>query len=556
MINSIIFFIRDRHENGDLYTDYEDIPPRSAAGASDVAIETNSESSDYVELIEELSTFPTREELNEPTLDSKGRASKRARTSAPATTSRGHKSTPRPLNQNLSIFNYFDKDCIPVNDLIDFVAIVGGNIVSSNKPMQPPQLFSKNRALTNVYNLSQKRKRGARQQPESVVDDYIKKAIQCSQTVFERLRTQANKITKGRSADFIPKNPFLYPWEHDKDRMNGGQWRERREQFLSLTKPTEDEEGDGEEIISDSENNPPAVRPGKRKLRATQRNLPGEVDTARRSAVAEVQPILLGYRWPEGRQSNSSPEKSISEGDEYVWMIDPTTHKRYQVLKSSYERDKAFVVGESTLSNRFTPQYLDNLANQCDAVTGPPGIFEFLNHTYLAVVEFCFHPDIYTYSSDIYFRVLETVEWEPYFIATLIAIAFTIARYLCAFFFFRTAVGKKFITEQSQKKAMTPLWSAISYAFLFSVEAFTLYNYGYNDFIYPLCIFKEIHYTHGYFDVPVPAQYFWLYMLQIGYYMHSFYATIRLDIRRKDTTVILVHHVLTIALLSFSFFAR
>lgn len=146
--------------------------------------------------------------------------------------SRNHKPTPRPLNRNLSIFNYFDKDCIPVNDLIDFVATVGGNIVSSSKSMQPPQLFSKNRALTNVYNLSQKRKRGAKQEPESVVDNYIKNAIQCSQTVFERLHTQANKVTKGRSADFIPKNPFLYPWEHDKDRMNGGQWRERREQFL------------------------------------------------------------------------------------------------------------------------------------------------------------------------------------------------------------------------------------------------------------------------------------------------------------------------------------
>nr|CUU97869.1 hypothetical transcript [Hymenolepis microstoma] len=237
-------------------------------------------------------------------------------------------------------------------------------------------------------------------------------------------------------------------------------------------------------------------------------------------------------------------------------MTDSTTQKRYQVLKSSYDRDKAFVVGESTLSNRFTHEYLDNLANQCDAVTDPPGVFEFLNHTYLAVVEFCFHPDIYTYSFEIYFRLLEAVEWEPYLIATLVAIVFTIARYTCTFFFLRTVVGKKFATEQSQKKAITPLWNTISYAFLFTVEAFTLYFYGYNDFIYPLCIFKEIHFRHGYFDDPVPLHYYWLYMFQMGYYMHSFYATIRLDIRRKDTSVILIHHVLTIALLSFSFFAR
>lgn len=81
--------------------------------------------------------------------------------------------------------------------------------------------------------------------------------------------------------------------------------------FQSLTKPTEHEEEEGQENNSDSENTPPAVRPGKRRLKATQRSLPGEVDTAKRSLVAEVQPILLGYRWPEGSQSNSSPESII-----------------------------------------------------------------------------------------------------------------------------------------------------------------------------------------------------------------------------------------------------
>lgn len=41
---------------------------------------------------------------------------------------------------------------------------------------------------------------------------------------------------------------------------------------------------------------------------------------------------------------------------------------------------------------------------------------------------------------------------------------------------------------------MTPLWNTICYTFLFSVEAFTLLNYGYDDFIYPLCIFRNIHF--------------------------------------------------------------
>ncbi|KAM7538502.1 hypothetical protein Aperf_G00000061795 [Anoplocephala perfoliata] len=244
------------------------------------------------------------------------------------------------------------------------------------------------------------------------------------------------------------------------------------------------------------------------------------------------------------------------EDDKYVWMTDPKTHERYQVLRSSYIRDKAFVVGESTLSNRFTPEYLDYLANQCNAVTGPSGLLEFLNHTSIAVFEFCFHPEIYTYSYEIYLRLFETIRWEPYLVATLIAVAFTVARYFCSRYFLKTKIGQRFTSEHSQKKAMTPLWNAISYSFLFFVEAFTLLNCGYDDFIYPLCVFKDIHFKPGYFDAPTPWQYRWLYMLEIGFYIHSFYASLRLDVKRKDTSVILVHHVLTIALLSFSFFAK
>nr|CDS17732.1 lag1 longevity assurance 1 [Echinococcus granulosus] len=244
-----------------------------------------------------------------------------------------------------------------------------------------------------------------------------------------------------------------------------------------------------------------------------------------------------------------------NDGD-YVWMTDPQTHERYQVLRSSYDRDKAFFLGESTLSDRFSHAYLDALANQCNAVTGPPSVFEFLNHTSIAVAEFCLNPEIYPYSFEIYLRLFETIRWGPYTIAALVAVLFTVARYLCTKLFLKTKVGRRFTTEHSQKKAMTPLWNTISYTFLFSVETGTLLNCGYNDFVYPLCIFKDIHFKPGYFDDPIPWQYRWLYMFQIGFYAHSFYAALRLDVRRKDTSVLLIHHVLTIALLSFSFFAK
>ncbi|KAM7537669.1 hypothetical protein Aperf_G00000061786 [Anoplocephala perfoliata] len=308
---------REKYASELVYEDYEDILPHSTVGTLDVRnpelIEITSESSCDVEIIEELSTYPARDDRFLRPRGSYRRPSRASRSSVPG--ARGRKRGSKKLlnytssNRAFTIFNLFEKDAVSVHDLIDYVGTIGASVVSSNKPLQPPQLFAKRRALTSVCNLSQKRKRTTCNEPvEAVVDNYIKTSIQSSQAVFDRLRTHAHKITKGRSAGFTPKNPFLYPWEYDKDRMNGGQWRERRDRFLLLTGATDVENEDQ----SDSENTPPAIRPGKRKLRATQRNLPGEVDMSKKSAVIEVQPILLGYRWPsEGSQSSASPEKIV-----------------------------------------------------------------------------------------------------------------------------------------------------------------------------------------------------------------------------------------------------
>lgn len=126
--------------------------------------------------------------------------------------------------------------------------------------------------------------------------------------------------------------------------------------------------------------------------------------------------------------------------DGYVWMTDPQTHERYKVLKSTYDRDKAFFVGESSLSNRFSREYLDSLAKQCNATIGPPGFLEFLNHTAIAVAEFCFNPEIYTYSFEIYVRLFETVSWRPYLVASLVAIGFTVARYFFTSFVLKVSL--------------------------------------------------------------------------------------------------------------------
>ena len=45
-------------------------------------------------------------------------------------------------------------------------------------------------------------------------------------------------------------------------------------------------------------------------------------------------------------------------------------------------------------------------------------------------------------------------------------------------------------------------------------------------------------------------------MVEIGFYLHSVYATVYLETIRKDFFVMMLHHVLTIGLLLFSYAVR
>ena len=49
---------------------------------------------------------------------------------------------------------------------------------------------------------------------------------------------------------------------------------------------------------------------------------------------------------------------------------------------------------------------------------------------------------------------------------------------------------------------------------------------------------------------------YWVIMLELGFYLHSIYATVYLETRRKDFTVMLSHHFVTVGLLFFAYIIR
>lgn len=56
--------------------------------------------------------------------------------------------------------------------------------------------------------------------------------------------------------------------------------------------------------------------------------------------------------------------------------------------------------------------------------------------------------------------------------------------------------------------------------------------------------------------VDVPNGVYWLYMLQIGFYVHCVYASVFIETIRRDFVVLMIHHFLTLGLLGYSYGVR
>ena len=56
--------------------------------------------------------------------------------------------------------------------------------------------------------------------------------------------------------------------------------------------------------------------------------------------------------------------------------------------------------------------------------------------------------------------------------------------------------------------------------------------------------------------MPVPQDIYMLYVVEAGFYFHSIYATLFMDQWRRDSILMIAHHVLTNLLIFFSFAFR
>ncbi|CAF0791647.1 unnamed protein product [Rotaria sordida] len=131
-----------------------------------------------------------------------------------------------------------------------------------------------------------------------------------------------------------------------------------------------------------------------------------------------------------------------------------------------------------------------------------------------------------------------------------IAIGITLLRYSFERFICKPLVNWLELTPINKKKYPESIWKTVFYTFTWSFNLYLL-TYRYDYFHQPYLIWDD--WIPG-MDIPFDIQL--MYFIQCGFYLHSVYATIYMDYKRKDYYAMLLHHVLTMALISVSYATR
>lgn len=137
-------------------------------------------------------------------------------------------------------------------------------------------------------------------------------------------------------------------------------------------------------------------------------------------------------------------------------------------------------------------------------------------------------------------------------LVTFLAFAFTVLRFLMTDWYFKPLAQRFNLTPANAKKMPESAWKFLYYLCAWSYAFYVVILSGrYRFFQCPSTVW-----TGWSLNASPPADIYWMYMIQLGFYVHSLYATVFLDAWRKDSVVMLVHHVLTLVLVSISYSLR
>ncbi|KER24166.1 hypothetical protein T265_08104 [Opisthorchis viverrini] len=333
---------------------------------------------------------------------------------------------------------------------------------------------------------------------------------------------------------------------------------------------------------------------------------------AQRKLLSSLEPCVLGYRWPtlvieEGRVNVASKLSPMVDRETMVLWHPPTVISHI-VMRSwrcfrismpglifllltllsvilvvladhhpsvsseqpafifDVETGQWFPISEASLREdpplllpppdptEFPPAYLESLLRHCDDPT--PSFLEFLNKSWIGLSEFGLNWKRYPVHSGVLFRVLGAVRITQLIHICIIAVVLSLIRFALQKYLLDHLTVRLGIPVKTTQRLLESSWKAFWFLVLWLCTFHTLILSGRTDFQYPLRIFKGVRFEVGYFDVPTPPDYYRVYLLQLGFYLHSLWSVLFIDVWRKDSAVLIIHHFMTLLLLQFSLVLR
>ncbi|KAM7449757.1 Ceramide synthase 1 [Porites harrisoni] len=133
----------------------------------------------------------------------------------------------------------------------------------------------------------------------------------------------------------------------------------------------------------------------------------------------------------------------------------------------------------------------------------------------------------------------------------LLGVFFTFLRHVLTVAVFKPTFKWCKLLEKDQGKCPESAFKLLFYSSAYGYCCYLLFSGKYDFFHDTSTCWKG-----WYKGMPVAQDIYVLYVVEAGFYFHSVYATFFMDQWRRDSILMILHHVLTISLISFSFAVR
>lgn len=143
------------------------------------------------------------------------------------------------------------------------------------------------------------------------------------------------------------------------------------------------------------------------------------------------------------------------------------------------------------------------------------------------------------------------ISWMEIFMFLMCAVMWTKVRRRLTMYVFEPFAQWCCIQPKDVSKMPESAWKLVFYTMSWSYSTYLLFFTSYSFFQNPPSVFYD--WKSG---MSVPTDITIAYLIQGSFYGHSIYATIYMDAWRKDSLVMVVHHFITLALITFSYAFR